>query len=250
MASSNSPADPARDLGALLTGTEAEDLADRLASGSTLSSALRAIVPSRRPIVGALLEAVGPQAAVPVLRAIEGARSIRPTVDPLWTLPGQLARSGRLTSEVTRLVDGARQSLTCSTFNFARSSGFWTALQRAARRPGVAVRIYLDTQAADQQSPAWSPTTAEVAAQLRPAAVYRTKTFDGQYVRNHAKLLVIDHRFLLVTSANFSRSAEHRNVEFGLLLDNANLAEAVERQLFAVQGQLYEPVPVATVTAN
>ncbi len=140
------------------------------------------------------------------------------------------------------MVDGARQSITCSTFNFQRSSGFWGALQRAARRPGVSVRVYLDTRAADQQSQSWSPTTAEVAAHLRPAAVYRTTTYGGDYVRNHAKLLVIDHRFLLVTSANFSRSAEHRNVEFGLLLDNPNLAEALERQLFAVQEQLYEPV--------
>ncbi|MGV9611239.1 DISARM system phospholipase D-like protein DrmC [Nocardia xishanensis] len=242
MVSSKSPADPARNLGELLTGTEAQDLADRLASRSTLTSALRAIVPSRRSIVGAMLEALEPQAVVPVLRAIEGARSIRPTVDPLWTLPGQLARSGRLTSEVTRLVDGARQSITCSTFNFQRSSGFWTALQRAARRPGVSVRIYLDTRAADQTSQAGSPTTTEVAAHLRPAAVYRTTTYGGEYVRNHAKLLVIDHRFLLATSANFSRSAEHRNVEFGLFLDNPNLAETVEQQLFAVQEQLYELV--------
>ncbi|MCP2298533.1 PLD-like domain-containing protein [Nocardia amikacinitolerans] len=246
MVSSISPADPARSLGELLTGTEAQDLADRLASGSRLSSALRAIEPSRRSIVGAMLEALAPQAVVPVLRAIEGARSMRPTVDPLWTLPGQLARSGRLTSEVTRLVDGARQSITCSTFNFQRSSGFWTALQRAAGRPGVSVRIYLDTRAADQQSHAWSPTTTEVAAHLRPAVVYRTTAYDGEYVRNHAKLLVIDHRFLLVTSANFSRSAEHRNVEFGLFLDNSNLAEAVERQLFAVQAELYEPVVADT----
>ncbi len=176
---------------------------------------------------------------VPVLRAIEGARAARPTVDPLWTLPGQLARSGRLTSEVTRLVDGARQSVICSTFNFQRSSGFWTALRRAAHRPGVSVRVYLDTHAADRQSHNWSPTTAEVAAHLHPGVVYRTTAFDGEYVRNHAKLLVIDHRFLLVSSANFSRSAEHRNVEFGVFLDNPALAEAVERQLFAVQDELY-----------
>ncbi|MGY4102490.1 DISARM system phospholipase D-like protein DrmC [Nocardia sp. R16R-3T] len=242
MVSSSSPAEAARALGELLTGIEAENLADRLAGGNSISSALRSIANNQRQAVEPLLEALGPQAAVPVLRAIEGARSRRPTVDPLWTLPGQLARSGRLTSEVTRLVDGARQSIICSTFNFQRSSGFWTALRQAARRPGVSVRVYLDARAADQQPQSWSPTTTEVAAHLWPAAVYRTTVYGGEYVRNHAKLLVIDHRFLLVTSANFSRSAEHRNVEFGLFLDNPNLAEAVERQLFAVQEELYEPV--------
>ena len=41
--------------------------------------------------------------------------------------------------------------------------------------------------------------------------MFRTIEFDGQLVRDHAKFLVIDHRFLLVTSANFSRSAEFNN---------------------------------------
>ncbi|WP_329568441.1 phospholipase D-like domain-containing protein [Streptomyces sp. NBC_01361] len=85
-----------------------------------------------------------------------------------------------------------------------------------------------------------APTTAEVAGQLRPAEVWRTKNFDGKYVRNHAKFFIIDHHLLLVTSANFSWSAENVNVEFGVLVDNPNLAEAVERELFEAQGTLYE----------
>jgi phosphatidylserine/phosphatidylglycerophosphate/cardiolipin synthase-like enzyme len=130
----------------------------------------------------------------------------------------------------------------CSTFNFQRSSGLWPALRRAAHRPGVAVRVYLDARAADQQPAAWSPTTAQVAAHMKPGTVLRTKNFDGGYVRNHAKFLIIDHRFLLVTSANFSRSAEHENVEFGVYLDNPNLAEAVERQLREIEDLVYEPI--------
>jgi phosphatidylserine/phosphatidylglycerophosphate/cardiolipin synthase-like enzyme len=73
--------------------------------------------------------------------------------------------------------------------------------------------------------------------------VLRTKAFDGVTVRNHAKLLVVDHRFLLVTSANFSWSAEHGNVEFGVVIDNPNLADRVERELRRVENLLYEPVP-------
>ena len=81
----------------------------------------------------------------------------------------------------------------------------------------------------------WSPTTEEVAAHLRPALVLRTKRFDGRQVRNHSKFISIDHRFLLVTSANFSWSAENANLEFGVLIDNPNLAEAVERELRDVE---------------
>jgi phosphatidylserine/phosphatidylglycerophosphate/cardiolipin synthase-like enzyme len=155
-------------------------------------------------------------------------------------MPGHLAQTGPLTSSVTHLVDNARESVTCSTFNFQRTSGLWTALEQAAGRPEIAVRVYLDAAAADQSTR--SPTTAEVAAHLRGGIVLRTKAFDGGQVRNHAKFLAVDHRFLLVTSANFSWSAEYRNIEFGVFIDNPNLTEAVERELLRMEDVLYERV--------
>lgn len=250
MASSNASTDAAaaRELGRLLTGTEAAAVADRLADGDTLSAALGVVPAGQRPEIRALLRAFGSLITaraqlVAVLRAVQGARSTTTALDPLWTMPGHLARGGPLTSSVTQLVDDARQSVTCSTFNFQTSSGLWTALQRAARRPELEVRVYVDTRAADQHPKPWSPTTAELAAHLRPGAVLRTREFDGAMVRNHAKFLAIDHRFLLVTSANFSWSAEHGNVEFGVFIDNPNLTEAVEREMRQVEDVLYERVP-------
>ncbi|MGH3981546.1 MAG: DISARM system phospholipase D-like protein DrmC [Pseudonocardiaceae bacterium] len=247
MASSDASIDAraARQLGQVLTGTEAKEIADRLADGDTLTAALKAVSAGRRGAVRSLVEAGGGSrfSLIAVLRAVEGARSTPTALDPLWTMPGHLAQSGRLTSSVPHLVDHARQSVTCSTFNFQRSSGLWAALRRAAVRPKLTVRVYLDTAAADQQPKPWSPTT-EVATQLRPGAVLRTKEFDGRSVRNHAKFLAIDHRFLLVTSANFSWSAEHGNVEFGVLVDNRNLTEAVEREMLHAEDLLYERVPM------
>ena len=81
-----------------------------------------------------------------MLRAIEGARSAPTTMDPLWTMPGHLAQHGRLTHSVTYLVDNARYSVVCSTFNFQRSSGLWKALRRAAQRPEITMKVYMDTQ--------------------------------------------------------------------------------------------------------
>lgn len=72
--------------------------------------------------------------------------------------------------------------------------------------------------------------------------MFRTKAFDGGQVRNHAKFVAVDHRFLLVTSANFSWSAEHGNIEFGVLIDNPNLTGTVERELPSVEDVLYERV--------
>lgn len=253
MASSDASIDAgaARQLGKLLTGTEAKEIADRLADSDTLTTALKVVSAQRRPQVRALLEARDPGSLarshlVAVLRAVEGARSAPSALDPLWTMPGHLAQGGPLTSSVTHLVDNARQSVTCSTFNFQRSSGLWTALRRAALRPEITLRVYLDTAAADQQPTPGSPTTSEVAVHLRPGTVLRTKEFDGRRVRNHAKFLAIDHRFLLVTSANFSWSAEHNNIEFGLFVDNRNLTEAVEREMLQAEDLLYEHIPGST----
>ncbi len=229
-------------LGEFLTGTEAKQIADRLGDGDTLTAALRVVAPGRRAETRSLLSALSHDALIGLLRAIEGARSARTTVDPLWTMPGHLARNGRLTSSVTHLVEGARHSVVCSTFNFQRSSGLWTALGTAARRPGIAIRVYMDLNAADRLPRPSSPTTGEVAAHLRPGVVLRTVTFDGRPVRNHSKFISIDHRFLLVTSANFSWSAENVNLELGVLIDNRNLAEAVEHQMHDVEDNLFERV--------
>jgi len=243
LGSSHPSAEAARELGRLLTGTEAKEIADRLADGDTVTAALKAVAAGRRPALRALLApdpvAFAPDQAVSVLRAIEGARSTTTAIDPLWTMPGHLARSGPLTSSVTHLVENARESVTCSTFNFQRSSGLWSALRTAALRPEISVRVYVDRKSAEQSV---SPSTGEVAAHLRPAVVLRTRAFDGGYVRNHAKFLAIDHRFLLVTSANFSWSAEHGNVELGVLADNANLVQVIESEMRRVEDALYERV--------
>jgi hypothetical protein len=262
LGSSDESASPALRLGALLTGTEAREIADHLGDGDTLTAALRVVAPGRRPEVRSLLSGVlgarhgvdrggaGPDSLVAVLRAIEGARSAPTTMDPLWTMPGHLAQHGRLTHSVTYLVDNARYSVVCSTFNFQRSSGLWEALRRAAQRPEISMKVYVDTHAADAGGRrAWSPTTDEVAAHLKPAIVLRTRPFDGRQVRNHSKFISIDHRFLLVTSANFSWRAENANLEFGLLVDNPNLAESVERELRDAEDLLFERVQAATAPA-
>ena len=76
-----------------------------------------------------------------------------------------------------------------------------------------------------------------MARRLRGAVVMRTRApEDGmRAVTSHAKLLSIDHRFLLVGSANLSYSAEERNVELGL-------AHGVEKQLRDLEEVVYEQV--------
>ncbi len=83
----------------------------------------------------------------------------------------------------------------------------WTVLKEASEQPGVVVTVYVDGDKAD---------AIKVKAQLPRATIYRSAELpSGQRVVSHAKFIVIDHEVLLLTSANFSFSAENRNVEFG-----------------------------------
>jgi phosphatidylserine/phosphatidylglycerophosphate/cardiolipin synthase-like enzyme len=46
----------------------------------------------------------------------------------------------------------------------------------------------------------------------------------------HAKAIVIDERWTLLTSANFTEAAHERNIEAGVVIDDTRLAERVVRQ--------------------
>ena len=157
-------------------------------------------------------------------------------------MPGHLAQTGPLTSSVPDLVRSARTSITCSTYNFQKSSALWNALHEAAQQPQLFVRVYVDTTAAQPGGTWKTPSLAEVADNLHPGRLYCTREADGTAVRNHAKFLVVDHRFVLITSANFSWSAEFHNVELGVRIDSSNLAEAIEREIRGAEKALFERV--------
>lgn len=251
-------AEPLRELGAFLTGIEAEGIAARLAAGATLSQALIVVPAARRQRARSLLTAagLGPQArehSAAVLEAVAGAAGRTRKVTPVWTAPAGLLGSGTLTSDVFALVSGATTSVVCATFNLQPTSVLWKALVRLGRqRPGVAVRLYVDTQAADGlfEGVGAAPrrrsrlSTADMARALPEAVVLRTRApEEGERpVTSHAKLLSVDHRFLPVGSANFSHSAEERNIELGLRLDDPALAVGVEKQMRDLEGTVYERV--------
>lgn len=224
-------------LGAYLTANEAYALAVRLGAGKQLGQALTAVSPSRRPRARELLEAVGAgqvdqEHLVAMLHAISGAKSVLRDLSPVWTMPGNEATVGRLTSEFHRLVGAARLSVTCATYNFEQTSQMWETLRGAAAQPGVVVTVYIDGDKANGD---------EVQAQLPGATVYRSIILPmGKRVVSHAKFVVIDHEILLLTSANFSYSAENRNVEFGLLIHDSALARSVEATMVGKHGILYE----------
>ena len=233
-------ADPLAALGAFLTAFEAERLAAALQAGSTSSQALKEVHTARRSDAKRLLTEAGlgahqKETTVAVLRAIAGARAVRTTITPVWTMPGAEATIGRLTGEARRLIDEARMSIVCSSFNFTPHSGMWPALRAASARPDLSVTVYLDAHAG---------SSTAVAAHLPKAAVFRTLTLPGarQPLVSHAKFIIIDRAVTLLTSANFSYSAESTNIELGLLVHDTGLAESIESLMRSKHGVLYERV--------
>jgi hypothetical protein len=212
-------------------------LAERLDADWPLSKALESISSLRKQLVAGLLRdaGLGPgPATVAVLRAIEGANTRTTTIEPVWTVPRSGADTGRLTSSVAELVLSARSSVTCATYNFEESSSLWAGLRNVAARPGLAVTVYLDSVAC--------ANPAKIATQLPGARVLASKSVNGKHVRSHAKLLSVDHRFLVVSSANLSASGELYNVELGLRVDDPALAQLVEKQLIAIEKDCYDRV--------
>lgn len=235
-----------RDLAAYLSGGEAQVLADRLEGGQPVSMVLQHLAPARKAAARTLLDRAGltgdRTALTMVLRTIEGALGHASSVAPVWTAPENLAQHGQLTASIHHYVSRARESVVCSTFNFQRSSALWTALRDVAARTEVSVRVYIDTAAADHDPAPWKPTTADMARELPGAVIFRTKRYAGKLVRNHAKFVAVDHQFLLVTSANFSKSAERHNVELGLIVSDRALVEGIERHLAGFEDVLYDRV--------
>ncbi len=231
--------EPFAALGEYLTAGEAEGLGAVLEAGEHTVNALEQVSPARRGEAAALLARAGlghtqPELSAAVLRAIAGAKSVHQELVPVWTMPGNEATVGHLTSEFHRIVTGARVSVTCATYNFSPNSNMWQALRTACEQPGVTVVVYVD---AEKGHP------AGVKAQLPRATVYRSAQLpDGQPIVSHTKFIIIDHQIVLLTSANFSYNAENRNIEFGLSIRDNGLATSIEKTMTSKHGSLYELV--------
>lgn len=243
MGSSPDFADAMRRLGVILSGTEARLVASSMEAGDSFGSALSSLGAEQRAEVRDLVATHRLREQrdlfIAALRAIEGAKSRTTSVEAIWTMPGHLAQSGALTGSLVDLVRKARRSVVASTFNFQESSGMWEELRAAASRDGLSLTVYIDAEAA---SNGYGPSAVDIAGKLAPGTVFVTKPFGGKKVRNHAKFVSIDHRFVVVTSANMSWSAENANIELGVKIDDEGFAERLERQLREAEEQVYSRV--------
>jgi len=66
-----------------------------------------------------------------------------------------------------------------------------------------------------------------------PEFLYDTRSVEAESHKRavlHAKCVVVDRRLTFLTSANFTEAAQQRNIEAGVVIDDARLAARVVRQ--------------------
>jgi phosphatidylserine/phosphatidylglycerophosphate/cardiolipin synthase-like enzyme len=124
--------------------------------------------------------------------------------------------------------------VTCATYNFETTSKMWTVLSRLAKNTGTS------------SSPSTSTATRRMPrsrgnCRVPPSTVRVTCRWQAHVV-SHAKFIVVDHTVLLLTSANFSFSAENRTSSSACWIHDPALAASVEETMETKQHTLYELV--------
>lgn len=100
----------------------------------------------------------------------------------------------------------------------------------AARKRGVIVNVLLEKSGYD---PKLNSENQKVAAYLKKQGV--NVRFDSEKTTTHAKIVVIDRRYSLVGSHNFTASALAYNHEATLLVDNQSLANELRDYMRGIQ---------------
>jgi len=117
---------------------------------------------------------------------------------------------------------------------------------RMDANPDLHVRFVLNVERPYQDATPAPELVRKAARRLRdevwpgtrlPEFYYDPRALDEDMTQRasmHAKCIVVDGRRTLVTSANLTEAAQERNIEAGVLVEDAGFAERVERQFLGI----------------
>ena len=127
-------------------------------------------------------------------------------------------------------------------FRFDAGADLFEPLHRAMKERSVTTSIFLDIEG-NASSAAGGPAHARKRiddfidknwpfGEPLPDVYYdpRTAVPGPPWVSLHAKCVVVDERWALVTSANFTDRAQTRNIELGVLIEDRTFARAIVAQ--------------------
>ncbi|TFD91227.1 DISARM system phospholipase D-like protein DrmC [Cryobacterium serini] len=227
-------ADALVQLARVLSPTQATSVAASLEIDGRLDYAAATLPGSAHPavpILGAALKQLGGAALLAVVLRGYAAAGLKAPKPPraVWSGPSFDGDSDHTAAAVAHLIDEAIEDVFASTFSATLGSPFVEALWRAIAR-GVTVTVLID--GGEKMS-----GTAEKLKNKLEGALFLTYIPDGAFGLQHSKVVIVDSAAALVTSANLSEAAAHRNLEVGVLVCDPEFASKL-RQRFRTLASL------------
>jgi phosphatidylserine/phosphatidylglycerophosphate/cardiolipin synthase-like enzyme len=193
-----------------------------------------------------------------ILRAVLAERRHRPRphLELVWTGPEAGLRPARDTAVVVgELFARARQRVLVGGFRFDHGADILRPLHQMMRQHGVQASLFLDVSRAPHGEDPEHHAAGEIGAFLahnwpfgepRPNIYHDPRTSTHRAMASlHAKCVVVDGRWSLVSSANFTDRGLRRNLEAGVLIDDPTFASRLSEQWLAMveSGQMrpYRP---------
>ena len=183
---------------------------------------------------------VGVVAALDLVIA-ERTHGPHPSLDLVWTGPEAMASTARDTLVVMQeMFAQARQRVVIAGYAFDSGEELFASLHANMVEHDVRVQMFLNIPRADPgtdtvqharkfvqqiQIDNW-PWTDKL-----PEFYFDPRTVEPKSVESlHAKCIVVDERLTLIGSANFTDRGQTRNIEVGVLIDDASFGRQVALQ--------------------
>lgn len=248
------------DLQALIAALDRGDLRPPFNAASLQSRGLGHLHGSLAPFLA--LDGIALRAVADVVLA-ERRHRHAPTLTLVWTGddPG-ISHSRHTRVFLPELFARAREHVLVAGYSFDHGAELFPALHKAMVDNPVTAQFFVDAnqlverlkQAARAEGRDWSllatpMNRAQSAIERGRAAVALFYTlmwpfgdpkpkvyFDPRTAERtsiislHAKCVVIDHHYTLITSANFTDRGQTRNIEAGVAIDDRGFAASLERQ--------------------
>jgi phosphatidylserine/phosphatidylglycerophosphate/cardiolipin synthase-like enzyme len=179
---------------------------------------------------------------------VERVAAERPPLELVWTGPDATVPQTRDTAiALCDLFDRAKHRVMVAGYVFSHGKSILKPLHAALLR-GVEARFFLDLPGTAPSEDAIPSFAAGCVAQFvqrnwpfgapYPDFFYDPRTArPGPEVLLHAKCAVVDGRYALVTSANFTGAGQTRHIEVGVLIDDVQFAGRLEGHFNALVGQ-------------
>ena len=182
-------------------------------------------------------------ACLAVLDVVLAERSnAKPSPELVWTGPEAPAGAARDTAVVLReLFEGARQSVILAGYSFDHAKDVLTPLHRMMKEHAVDVRFFVDIEQNEKNVDEDDWLETQLGGFLTDNWPFGDPSpriyYDKRALRRgppwcsmHAKCVVVDGAKAFVSSANFTQRGQERNIEVGVLIEEAGFASVLAGQ--------------------